>query len=677
MTTDRQVPQPAHALRERLAKVLDEPAGPDSLTERLRDAARRVPIPPVTERAAWEAVDPASRHALLAAAAAELTRPAPVLRASDWARAFRDGVRTAYEDQARALRHRTALFVLAAVLTGEDAPADAPPGTVPHLDAAVDALLAFAEASTWCWAPHDRFTAGRGETVPDPDRPFLDLGAAEVAALFGWADHVLGPRLDTRAPGLRRRLRREVRLRVFEPFTRIRDWHWIGLDGDAHNWNAWIHSAVLTAALLLTDGDGGGKGEDEVDDERAALVRLVIDGLDHYVAVLPDDGGIDEGVAYWWQGVGRLLESLDLLAAVGGPALDARDLPVLAELIRYPHRTHLGGPWYVNVGDAPARPPVEQPWQLLYGWGRLLNDPAVRGHALAQGRTRGVSAGPEEGLGRALAGLTEPVWRAAVTGTERDEAAWGEGGRLDREIWLPRVQLLIAREESGTASGLALAVKGGHNAERHNHLDVGSYWVALDGRPVIVDIGQPTYTAASFGPDRYRAWPLRSGWHNVPDPGAEQLPGAEHRAREVRTDLADAAVEWRADLAAAYPDGLLDRWTRTVRLVRATASEGAYILVEDEPGPGADDGPAVVRLRHVLAGDVELAEDHAVVTAGTGRALRLSWDPALLTGQVEHRSIEDPTLRKSWGPRLTRLTLSAEPPADPHAVLRVRIERAR
>ncbi|MEU6848884.1 heparinase [Actinacidiphila alni] len=653
----------ASPLRHRLAAVLDSPAGPGSLTDLLRGAPRRMPVPRVTDRAAWEAVDPASSRALLAAAAAELPRPAPVLRASDWARTFRDGVRTVYEDQARALRSRVALFVLAALLTGEDAPADAPPGTAPHLDAAADALMAFAEAGTWCWAPHDRFTAGRGEVVPDPDEPFLDLGAAEVALLFAWADHVLGPRLDTRAPGVRRRLRREMRLRVFEPFLRIRDWHWIGLDGDAHNWNAWIHSAVLTSALLLADDP----------DERATLVRLVIEGLDRYVAVLPDDGGIDEGVSYWWQGAGRLLESLDLLAAVGGTALDARDLPVLTQLVRYPHRTHLNGPWYVNVGDAPARLPAEEPWHLLHSWGRLLDDRAVREHALFRGRSRGVTASHQDGLGRAVTGLTDPVWRAAVTGrrpTESSASSW-----LARDVWLPRVQLLVAREESGGASGLTVAVKGGHNAERHNHLDVGSYWVALDGKPVVVDIGKPTYTAASFGPDRYQAWPLRSGWHNVPDPGAEQLPGVEHRADGVRADLTDVAAEWSADLAAAYPDGLLDRWRRTVRLVRATAAEDAYVLVEDEPGSG----PAVVRLRHVLAGDVELSEGQALVEAGTDRVLRLSWDPARLTGQVEHQSVDDPALRKSWGSRLTRLTLRADPPvtrSESRCVLRVRIERA-
>ncbi|KAK1182291.1 heparinase II/III family protein [Streptomyces sp. NBS 14/10] len=641
------------SLRSRLAPALH----PDSLVELLRDAPTRLPVPTVTARSVWEAVDAGTREGLLEEAAAELRRNAPVLTASDWARTFRDGVRTAYEDNARRLRERTTLFVLAATLTGEVAPADAPPGAAPYLDAAADALMALAETSTWCWAPHDRYAKARDEVLPDPDEPFLDLGAAEVASLLAWADHVLGPHLDTRVPGLRRWLRREVDLRVLTPFERTRDWHWIGLDGDAHNWNPWIHGAVLAAALLLTDDE----------ERRARLVRLVVEGLDHYLAVLPDDGGIDEGVAYWWQGAGRLLEALDLLADAGGPALDARDLPVFGPLSKFPHRMHLADDWYVNAGDAPARLWPDQPWHLLFQWGERLSDPDVRAHALACARG-GPTVRPRAGLGRALAGLCAPRWRHALTTTD---VADGDAPWAARETWLPRVQVLVARDTPGTAAGLTLAAKAGHNGERHNHLDVGSYWVALNGRPLVVDIGQPTYTAASFGPDRYQAWPLQSAWHNVPDPDAAQQPGPTHRADDVRVDLTPAAATLHADLAAAYPTGLLRTWRRSLRLIRATADTPAHVLIEDHWPP---DLATPVLLRHILAGAVELAEGQAQVTAD-GHSLLITWDPKRATARLEHRDLDDPLLRESWGERLTRLTLTVAAPSagEPFTV---RMERS-
>ncbi|MHA6624846.1 heparinase II/III domain-containing protein [Pseudonocardia sichuanensis] len=594
-----------------------------------------LPVPDVTDRSTWDTVPAAAREPVLAAARHELDRPQPVLLASDWARAFRDGVRTAYEDPARALRERVAVLAVAAVLTGETAQATAPPGGVPHLDGAVDGLVALAEAGTWCWAPHDRGAAARGEVVPDPGRPFLDLGAAEVAVLVAWADHALGPHLDVRAPGLRRRLRQEVERRVLRPFEDVRDWHWIGRDGDAHNWNPWIHGAVLAATLAVVDDA----------ERRARLVRLVVEGLDHYLRVQPDDGGVDEGVQYWWLGAGRLLEALDLLAAAGGEALDARDLPVLAELARYPHRMHLGDDWYVNVGDCPARPSPDQAWHVPFRWGVRLGDAAVRGHALARGRT-GPAARPRAGLGRALEALADRGWTTAHAGAADAGAPW-----LAPHAWLPRVQVLVAREDGGSTRGLTVAAKAGHNDERHNHLDVGTFWVTVDGRPLVVDVGQPTYTAASFGPDRYRAWPLGSDWHNVPDPGSPQGVGAEHRACDVRAELGPAVAALHADLTAAYPAGRVARWERTVRLVRGP---GAHALVEDRWA-----GEAPVLLRHVLAGSVRVERGRAVVTAPATRPLVLTWDPALAAAEVADRPLDDPLLRAVWGEGLTRLTLRA------------------
>ncbi|WP_232240624.1 heparinase II/III family protein [Kutzneria sp. 744] len=580
----------------------------------LLDHARsRIGIPDVTDRAVWNRVDPDVRRRLLAAAETELATPPPVLSATAWARAFRDGVRTEYEDAARRLRDRVGVAVLGVVLTGE---------VEPFLDVAIDGMVALAEASTWCWAPHDGFTAARGEVVPDVDDPYLDLGAAEVTSLLAWADHVLGPLLDARAPGLRRRLRREVDKRVFDPFERIRDWHWIGVDGDAHNWNPWIHGAVLTATLLLCDDPA----------RRADLVRLVMTGLESFIAVLPDDGGIDEGVAYWWQGAGRLLEALDLLAMVGGPALDCRDRPVFAELIQFPHRMHLGDDWYVNAGDAFARLPAAQPWPVLYRWGERLGDKDVQAYALANGHT----VHPTAGLGRALDALANPI----PPSPQRTES-WHAP-----HVWLPRVQVLVARE---TAAGLTLAMKAGHNGERHNHLDVGSYWVALHGRPVLVDVGQPTYTAASFGPDRYAAWPLQSAWHNVPEPGAAQQPGAEFTATGVHVELATETAALHADLAAAYPPGTVDSWRRTARLVRGPRP---HVEVVDS-WTGARN---TVLLRHVLAGTVEPAEGGAVIELDDSRRVRMIWGvPA--DASLEQKEITDPLLRAGWGESLTRLTL--------------------
>ncbi|MCX5157869.1 heparinase II/III-family protein [Streptomyces sp. NBC_00264] len=630
-------------LGERLSTVLGPDGGP-VLQRLLVDPAGRVGVPDVTCRAVWDEVPGAVRERVLEDAARELTRPEPRLTAGAWARAFRDGDRSAYEDAAWGLQERVSLLTLAAVLTGESADAREAPGTCPHLDAAIDGLVSFAEAGTWCWAPHERFAAERGDLVPDPDQPYLDLGAAEVASLFAWADHALGPRLDRRMPGLRRRLRREVERRVLLPFERRRDWRWIGADGGANNWNPWIHGAVLAAALLLCTDDA----------RRARLVRLVVQGLDHYVATLPDDGGIDEGIAYWWVGACRLLEILDLLAGVGGSALDARQIPLLGKLLRYPQRMHFGADWYVNVGDAPARLTADQPWQVPFRWGRRLGQPETVAHALAGARQQHSAVAPRAGLGRALAALSDEDWCEALTAGEPDASApW-----LAHETWLPRLQILVARETAGSADGLAVAVKAGHNGEHHNHLDVGSYWVAAGGRPLLVDVGRPTYTAQTFGPDRYAAWPFQSGWHNVPEPGVAQQPGPEHRARDVRAELGRGVSGMTADLGGAYPRGSLTGWDRAVRLVRSDGTTPPHVSVEDRwEGCGES-----VALHHVLAGLVELGQGRATVTAPDGSGLVMCWNPRDAAASVVRKELDDPLLTASWGVHLTRITLTVRSP---------------
>ncbi|MFD7622122.1 heparinase [Streptomyces sp. NPDC059802] len=639
---------------ESLSARLSAVPGPDGgreLERLLVDPAGRVGVPDATCRAVWDAVPEAVRERVLTDASRELKRPAPLLLAGAWARAFRDGDRGAYEDAAWGLQERVSLLTLAAVLTGESADATEVPGACPHLDAAIDGLVAFAEASTWCWAPHERFAAERGDLVPDPDDPCLDLGAAEVASLFAWADHALGPHLDRRMPGLRRRLRREVERRVLLPFERRRDWRWIGADGGANNWNPWIHGAVLAAALLLCEDDA----------RRARLVRLVVRGLDHYVATLPDDGGIDEGIAYWWVGACRLLEILDLLAGVGGPALDARRTPLLRKLLRYPQRMHFGDDWYVNVGDAPARLTAEQPWQVPFRWGARLGQPETVAHALAGARRQHSAAPPRAGLGRALTALADEQWCRAVTADEPEPvASW-----LARESWLPRLQVLVARETAACTDGLALAVKAGHNGEHHNHLDVGSYWVAAHGRPLVVDVGRPTYTTQTFGPDRYEAWPFRSGWHNVPEPGTAQQPGPAHRARDVRVELGPDATGMTADLSGAYPPGTLTRWDRTVRLVRADGTAPPHVSVSDR-WEGRTES---VALHHVLAGHVEHGAGWATVAAPGGEGLVMHWDPRVAVASVVRRELDDPQLTRSWGDHLTRLTLTVHAPGAQGSVV--------
>ncbi|MFG2051425.1 heparinase II/III family protein [Micromonospora sp. NPDC048935] len=589
-----------------------------------------LPVPPARERAVWAHPHAPTMRRLRSRAEADLAAPWPLPLAHQYARFFRDGERDTYEQVVFARQGRLTRAAVLAAVTLDPA----------WLDEVVDGVTLLCEQSSWCWPAHDDTHAVHGAVLPTVTDPYLDLGAGEVAAQLAWIDHLLGEPLDAHAPGLRARVRHEVDSRVLTPFAKRRDWHWLGLDGDVHNWSPWIHGNVLVAVLRLVEDPA----------RRAVLVDLVVEGLDRYVASLPADGAIDEGYGYWWNGACRAHEALDLLAHATGGALDGVPADALRHTVAFPHRMHLGGDWYLNHADGSARPSGGQPWHALHRAARRVGDRDAMAHAAAHRRPDAPVADEEHGLGRLLLALTDPAWISATPAAPP----------LPRDVWLPSVQVLLARAAAGSPGGLTLAAKGGHNGEHHNHNDVGSIVVVLNGVPVVVDAGRPTYTAQTFGPGRYDIWTMRSDWHNVPHiRGTEQAPGHTHAARYATATSDDTDAELRVDLAGAYPRTDVRHWWRSSRLDRHA---GRVVVVDSwaldpwDPDPAQAAPPTHVHL--LVAGQVRLGDGRAEVTAlgGAGR-LGLSWQPASAPCAATIRQITDPLLLDVWGDRLTRLAI--------------------
>jgi hypothetical protein len=582
-----------------------------------------LPSPTADDREAWSRVDATG---VVSRAVADLGTPWPQPLASQASRVYRDGDRIGWETPAFARQHRLSRATIAAVTTLDEV----------WIDEVVDGVHLLCEQSSWCWPAHDNPLERHGSVLAVVSDPTLDLGAGEVVSQLAWIDHLLGTQLDERAPGLRDRIRHEAEARVFQPFVLRRDWHWLGLDGDVHNWNPWIHSAVLTAALQLHD-------------DPDQIIDLVVEGLALYLDSLPDDGAIDEGYSYWWNGACRALEAVDLLEHTAGRAVT--EIPGLRETIAFPHRCHLGGGWYANLADGQARLGDRQPWQALHRAARRSGDSDAAAHAAAH---RSLAPSETSGLGRLVRELTDAEWVTATPGAPP----------LPRDVWFPSTQVMLARQRGGSAEGLGLVVKGGHNAEHHNHNDVGSFIVTSDGVPVIVDPGRPTYTKTTFGPDRYSIWTMQSSWHNTPRiAGVEQSAGRQFAASHVEISTTDAASTLTLDLQDAY-EVPLQQWRRSATLDR----ENGAVRVADAWSGVPSGRPTTLTL--VIAGSVSPVNTAGRTTWGVrvtpldgATAVSIQW-PAGVDAVCTERTLDDPMLSEVWGERLTRIELDVSSRAD-------------
>jgi hypothetical protein len=122
----------------------------------------------------------------------------------------------------------------------------------------------------------------------------------------------------------------------------------------------------------------------------------------------------------------------------------------------------------------------------------------------------------------------------------------------------------------------------------------------------------------------------------------------------VSSDIGESVSSMRIDLAGAYERSDVRHWWRTARLDR---SRGRISITDEWDLDETDDAqPTVVHL--LLAGDVELADDQAIVTTlcGGHRAV-LRWSPLSLRTNVITLDLHDPMLSHVWGNSLTRLAL--------------------
>lgn len=599
------------------------------LRDMLPAAGEWRPFPTYAGRSFWRGLPEATRKAQVERAESNMDQPWPELPATLYMEFSVNGNRTNYEGPYFGRRNRLADMVTAECIEGQGR----------FIGEIVNGLWLILEESSWVIPAHigDQ-RAGRG--LPDVTEPVVDLFSAETASLVAWTVYLLGDELNEVSPLITSRCRREVEQRVLTPCLERDDFWWMGFDTDhINNWNPWVNSNWLSCVLLMENDP----------QRRVDAVAKILRSLDRFIGSYHDDGGCDEGPSYWGRAGASLFDCLEWLHSATDGKIDVYSYPLIANMGRYIYRAHIDGRWFINFADASARVGISH--ELVWRYGKRTGDPLMEGFG-AWAADKALERNPAPG-----GYLSRRLW--VLSNLQELIAAEGRQPHV-RDMWLDGIQVMAARSHQGSAKGLYVAAKGGHNNESHNHNDVGNFIVYFDGQPLLVDAGVGVYTAKTFSSSRYEIWTMQSAYHNLPTiNGKMQQPGREFAARDVRYDTGRSRVKFSLELAGAYPaEAGIESWNRTVVLERnrEVRVEDRFKLVKRE-GDLTMSLLTPCRVTTVKPGELLLEGGE------TGRefSVRLHYERELVA-EVETIELDDRRLNGSWGDRLYRVVLSA--PAD-------------
>lgn len=606
------------------------------------------PWPKWSDRPQWESLPEPMRKDLIAHGEQYLGYQWPSLPATLFLEYARNGNRSRYEHEHFARRTALTDLIVAECVEGKGR----------FLDDIVNGVWAICEESFWGVPAHvGAQKAGSG--LPDSAEPIVDLFAAETGASLAWTYYLLDERLDRVSPLIRPRLAREIDRRILTPCLERDDFGWMGFRGGrVNNWNPWCDSNWLTCVLLV-EPDAA---------RRVRAVAKIVRSLDHFLDAYADDGGCDEGPGYWGRAPASLLDCLELLHSATTGAIDVYHQPLIQQMGRYIYRVHIAGDYFVNFADASAR--VQPPGELVWRYGKRIGDERLASfgaylHILERGADAGLRDADDRSIGRYL---PEILNHAQMHQAEANPP-------LVLDAWLDGIQVMTARDAAGTTKGFFLAAKGGHNAESHNHNDVGNFIVYRDGRPILIDAGVETYSRKTFSSQRYEIWTMQSAYHNLPTiDGVMQSPGRQFAARAVRYEADDKHAQLQLDIAGAYPkQANVKSWLRTVRLNRGRDIEVTESYTLEKPATDIT-LTLLTPCKTTVLKDGQLLLESAPGTE-PGSRVRVVFDGGRLQPVLETRTIEDGRLRAVWPTQLTRILLKAEKPAQ-QDTWTVRIESA-
>ena len=590
------------------------------------------PFPIAEDRDAWQNLPGKIHHDIVKRGESFLNYEWPSLPATVFLEFARDGNRSNFQGLRSKRRAALSSLVLAECLEGKGR----------FIDDIVNGVWAICEETYW-GVPAHLSIQKRGYGLPDANEPTVDLFASETGSLLTWTYYLLGAQLENISPLVPERIETEIQKRILAPCSERDDFWWMGFRPNqvVNNWNPWVNSNWLTCVLLIEKDES----------RRQQAVAKILRSLDMFINSYPEDGGCDEGPGYWNRAGASLFDCLELLYTATNGAVNIYDKPLIKAIGRYIIFAHIFEKYFINFADAAAIVNLEA--DLTYRYGQRIHDDQLAAFGsymadLQRKEGRGISGS----IGRQV---------PAIFNYEQLLSA-PKNPPLLRDVWMEGNQVMAARSEAGSAKGLFVSAKGGHNQESHNHNDIGNFIVYLDGQPMIIDVGVETYTRKTFSNRRYEIWTMQSAYHNLPSiNGVKQKDGRNFAARDVSYSSKNNYAQLKLDIAGAYPkDAGLKSWIRTIRLNR-----GASVEIKDSYELDQSSQDIVFNFMTICfveidsAGKIILQRTEAQ-TSSKVLTLNLFFDANKFSASSETIAITDSRLKSTWGDTIYRIQLKAK-----------------
>jgi len=274
------------------------------------------------------------------------------------------------------------------------------------------------------------------------------------------------------------------------------------------------------------------------------LLHKILQSVDRFLSTADPEGAWVEGVGYYFYGFSRVIYLADLLFKVTDGKLDILEDPIIKATATFPVWAYLPPRSQVNFGDTGSTP-GGYPDVLK----RFMNRYQIPSIAWYIQRLK------EENLFRG-GSIRDLLWAPTDVQPAPPEQT---------SKWYQKIAVIITRSSWTDMDTPILAVKAGHNAEPHNHIDVGQFIYHCYGNSFIRDLGVGVYDRAYFGPNRYENPICGAEGHNlIFVDGKSQAPGREYEGKIVEYHREDSSERIKIDLTKAYPREVLSEATRTL-----------------------------------------------------------------------------------------------------------------